>query len=353
MTKNLTQCCDYDYSNYSKYKMSTNLLIIIAVITYFDWKSQCRKLKLEHIQKLYLIEGYENKAEYNLTIIKMIEKQEQLYTKKGKILYLEHYSEINTLDSFYSTFSREWIFLMDITNEIQELIKDITFSKFKYLISPIIIPNSLNYSFDEIISFIPIFQVDYDIFNELKTYDVRNATGNYFLIINYGKSYKNAPIRYLSVMAFVSIMISSWMLLLWKIRYDRAVTSNANSNRCLIGKKLVIFLLLKMIISMLLYYKIKLIESNSNSSNQQQKKNLVHYFILSFSLVFKMLFWFFSLFIAIGYEIIFSSIDSEHIKNFFKKYVVIYCILSIDETIDNMFSLNNQYVRISTVILFK
>lgn len=339
--------------------MSAFLLMIITFITsFYIYQSQCRELSLEYIQKISVYEGYNKKADFNLTMVKMIEEQELFYSNKGKICYLANYSEISTLDLFYNSFSREWIFLMDIKNEIMKFIKDVTKSKSKYRMSPLIIPKSLNCSFDEIMPFATIFQVDYDTFQDLKGYDIRRATGNYYFVINYGKSLKNAPIRYLAGMAFASIMISFWMQMLWKLRYDRTQSNsnnnnnnsninnnNMNDNISLIGKNIVIFPILKIIISMLLYYKIKLIESGYNSY-LQSKKYHVNYIILSFSVIFKALFWFFSIFISVGWELTFSLIDIRHLKNFLQKYVIIYCTLSIDEAIDNMFSLNNKYVSI-------
>lgn len=297
------------------------------------------KPKIKSMPKLYVYEDFDIIAEFNLTISKYSHKKfDHYYFTRGKLFHLDTFLNINMLEPYYHSYNKNWIFLIDSSNEIMKFIEDIDLIQSMYSKSAIIIPTSMKFNFTYTNPKAPLFEVEDIIFNTLKTYDIKSEQANYFFMINYGRHKLQAPIPYSRKMSFASIIISIAVLILWRVRYNKI----SSDNRFLIAKNVAIFPVLKIIISILMYVKINQLDKKGSLINS--KKTHCHFILLTLSLVFKTLLWFFTVFISEGWEITYSIIDKKQLRFFFQKYITIYFTLCIDEAIDNIIHLKNSYV---------
>lgn len=313
------------------------IIIFLIQIRIFKTKKPLRTNTL----KLYLYEGYHIEKEFELTLSKYSHhKFSTHHFVRGKLCYLDKFSNLNILDNYYHSYYKVWIFLIDNNDEIFDFLNEIKIKHSKYYTTTIIIPSSLHLNFTDKNVKVPLFEIQDKLFHILKTYDIKLERSNYFFVINYGKKQVKRPISYPVKMSFVSIILSLSILIVWMIRYKKISTDN---NQCLLAKNVAIFPILKIIISIIMYVKIKHLEKKGSLINS--KKTHSHFILMILSLVFKTLLWFFVLFISNGWELTFSIIDKAQLKKIFRKYIIIYFTFCIDEAIDNIVHFQGLNVR--------
>lgn len=271
---------------------------------------------------------------------------ESNYTEKyggyrcfGKIIFLKEYLKIENLNKLSQYYNSKWIFLIEDKNEALKFLEDMNNDLTQYSTSPLIIPDLLRTEIPSNTSKGYIFSAPETLFLHLKEFDENLVKQNIFASLSINYQPLVTPFTTLKIIVIITILTSAILVSIWKQKYKREIRHNF-----VLSRLVVFFPLFKMLIGTLLLYKIRHIQLKIKYEINNEK-DYIHFLLLTSSLVYRTLLWFFGIFVANGWEITYNIIERVELKKFFQKYIFIYFALCVDNGIDTIF--RGETTRIS------
>lgn len=291
----------------------------------------CSTLKEGDTVSLVLYEYRFNKTEYNLTLLnKGVDIIDSFQTKMA---YMKNNEEDSEIFDYYSKyFNRIWIFFAKDSETVNNLLaKD--FNEKDINVIAIIISKNLNYTLPKNNSreIIPIFEIEENYTDELKSYDIRNNTKEIFFLLKINRLINNYPENYLFFISLSIGLLGIFILIIWKvlIKMTRFVYILN------LHKILSILIHLHILLGLVLIIKSLSIRGET-MYGEYDSSIFIDAILVVINTIYRTALWFFILLVSHGWGISVQELGREDFKYFFKIFFAIYLIICLDQLIDSL-----------------
>ena len=311
--------------------MSSNIFtfILFSIISYITTKT---KLKDGDNISIIYTEYTINITNFNLSL--MNEDAEINDGYSSRIALIENENDEQEIFDLYSKYiNRYWLFLVTTEEKANKLLKKDDYTKNEILFNGLLVPKSLNYKIpkDNNNEDVPIFEIDDNTTEILKTLDYRLSQKNIYFIFNIERAISSYPEKYLLYNAITSLCIgitlfTFWRIIMKKIRHAYILPFHKFFNALpffvnLIGIALII----------------KALDIRGKNPYQDYDSSVyIDTAVITLNAIYRTLLWFLVLLLAYGWKISIQSLRREDLKFFMKMFLIIYLAMCMDQIIDSI-----------------